>query len=174
MPYSTPKLLAAILLCATGLSAQEARGSIGGRVSDTSGAVIANAKITITNTATNEIRRAQTNETGYYEVNFLEPSTYALTFETEGFKKVVRSGVELNVGSKIDISLNLEVGGTTETVEVKGEAVDAVGGIKQHDRSCTLGQRCGDGSGVSGLVSNFAAASGFLPRDTRTTHHWRG
>ncbi|MBS1872109.1 MAG: TonB-dependent receptor [Acidobacteria bacterium] len=122
MLYSTPKLLAAILLCATGLSAQEARGSIGGRVSDTSGAVIANAKITITNTATNEIRRAQTNETGYYEVNFLEPSTYALTFETEGFKKVVRSGVELNVGSKIDISVNLEVGGTTETVEVKGEA----------------------------------------------------
>lgn len=122
MRFSAPKLYAALLLVAAALPAQESRGSVSGRVTDTSGAVIPNAKVSVTNTQTNETRRVQTNDTGYYEVNFLDPSTYSLTFESDGFKKIVRSGVELNVASKIDISVNLEVGGITETVEVKGDA----------------------------------------------------
>lgn len=101
---------------------QESRGGITGLVTDSQGAVIPGAKGSITNTATNETRRLTTNSTGYYEVNFLEPSSYTVVVEATGFKKTVRSGLEVNVGSKLEISVQLEVGGVAETVEVRGEA----------------------------------------------------
>ncbi len=110
------------LLCSSALLAQEARGAISGRVTDPQGGVIPNAKITITNTLTNEVRRLVTNDTGYYEANFLDPSTYRVSVEAGGFKKVNRSGIELNVSARLDISFTLEVGGVTETVEVTAEA----------------------------------------------------
>ena len=66
-------LASVLLLAISPLAAQEARGSIGGRIMDTSNAVIPNAKVTISNTLTNESRRVTSNQTGYYEVNFLEP-----------------------------------------------------------------------------------------------------
>jgi hypothetical protein len=72
--------------------------------------------------ATNESRRTVTNNTGYYEVTFLEPSTYRVNVEANGFKKLVRSGIEVNVASRLEINLQLEVGGLTETVEVTAEA----------------------------------------------------
>jgi hypothetical protein len=104
------------------LPAQEARGGIGGRVTDSSGGVVPNAKVAITNTQTNEIRRVTTNDTGYYEVNFLEPSEYAISVEAGGFKKVTRKGLDVQVGSRLDISFTLEVGAVSETVEVTAEA----------------------------------------------------
>ena len=108
--------------CAGSAYAQEARGSISGRITDSSGSVVPDAKVAVSNTLTNETRRAVTNETGYYEINFLDPSTYSVSVEASGFKKVHRTGIELNVGSRIDISMTLEVGGVTETVEVTAEA----------------------------------------------------
>jgi len=103
-------------------SAQEARGAITGRVMDAQGAVIAGAKVTIVNRATNEVKNLTTNDTGYYEVNFLEPSNYSITAEAQGFKKLVRSGVDLNVGARLDIDLKLDIGQVAETVEVTAEA----------------------------------------------------
>lgn len=116
------KLACIATLLSTMSWAQEARGSISGRVTDTSGAVVPGAQVTVTNTATNETRRLTTNETGYYEANFLDPSTYAVGVEAQGFKKFRRTGLELNVGARIDIPVSLEVGGVTETVEVSAEA----------------------------------------------------
>ncbi len=101
---------------------QEARGSISGRVTDSSGGVIPNANVTVTNTATNETRRLTTNETGYYEANFLEPSVYTVSVEAGGFKKAVRSGLTVNVSARLDIGFSLEVGAVTESIEVTGEA----------------------------------------------------
>ncbi|MCS7024317.1 MAG: carboxypeptidase-like regulatory domain-containing protein [Bryobacteraceae bacterium] len=103
-------------------SAQESRGSIAGKVLDPQGAVIAGASVRVTNLATNETRRTTTNETGYYEVNFLEPSQYSIAVEATGFKKLVRTGFEVNVGSRIDLDLRLELGQVAETVEVRAEA----------------------------------------------------
>ncbi len=120
------KTLAVSVLCLIAWSgpayAQEARGSITGRIGDASGAVVAGAKVTVANTLTNEARSVSTNDTGYYEVNFLEPSTYRVTVEAAGFKRIVRSGIELPVGTKLDIPMTLEVGGLAETVTVTAEA----------------------------------------------------
>ncbi|MBI5282832.1 MAG: carboxypeptidase regulatory-like domain-containing protein [Candidatus Solibacter usitatus] len=119
------KLLLGVLFSSIGclsLAAQEARGGIQGRVTDPSGGVVPGAKVAVTNTQTNDVRRVLTNETGYYEVNFLEPSTYAVMVEASGFKKVNRTGLEVQVGSKMQIDLTLEVGAVAETVEVTASA----------------------------------------------------
>ncbi|MBA3975674.1 MAG: hypothetical protein C0504_15825 [Candidatus Solibacter sp.] len=116
--------MAAACLAALCLStyAQEARGSIQGRVTDPTGAIVPGANITVTNTATNASRRLVTNDTGYYEANLLEPSSYTVAVESRGFKRSVRSGITLNVSARIEINVTLELGGVAETVEVTAEA----------------------------------------------------
>ncbi len=76
----------ALLLACIVCPAQETRGSITGKVTDPSGAVVPGAAVVVTNTATNVASRAATNETGYYEVNFLVPGPYSVSAETKGFK----------------------------------------------------------------------------------------
>jgi hypothetical protein len=110
------------LFVALPAAAQEARGAITGRVSDPSGGVIPGATVTVTNTATNESRRLTTNETGYYEANFLEPSAYTVAVESGGFKRVVRSGITVNVSTRLEINITMEVGAVAETIEVTAEA----------------------------------------------------
>ena len=76
-------------LSALTLLAQDSRGGITGRVTDPSGAIVPGAKVAATNTQTNEIRRVVTNDTGYYEINFLEPSTSLLSKTiSEHFREV--------------------------------------------------------------------------------------
>lgn len=113
---------AILLLAGTPALAQEARGSISGRVTDPSGAVVPGANVAVTNTATNTSRRIVTNETGYYEANLLEPSSYTVSVESQGFKKSVRSGITLNVSARLEINMILELGGVAETVEVTADA----------------------------------------------------
>ena len=103
-------------------AAQEARGGISGRVTDPSGAVIAGASVTVVNTQTNSSRKLTTNETGYYEVNFLDPSSYTVTVEAAGFKKVVRSGLDVQVGTRMDLPFLMDLGSSSETVRVTAEA----------------------------------------------------
>ncbi len=102
-------------------SAQEARGSISGRVTDPTGSVIPNATVTVTNTETNATRRLTTNENGYYEANLLDPSTYNVMVEAGGFKKSLQTGLVLNVSARLEWNVGLEIGGVTETVEVTAE-----------------------------------------------------
>ena len=79
------------VVSAVGL-AQESRGSITGKVIDAQNAVIPNATVMITNNATNISSRVTTNQTGYYEVDFLVPGSYTVSGEIAGFKKLVQIG----------------------------------------------------------------------------------
>lgn len=115
-------LLTCAAACSNAVYSQEARGSISGRITDPTGGVVPGAKVAITNTQTNETRNVVTNQTGYYEANFLDPSTYAISVEASGFKKVRRTNIELNVGARLDLPFALEVGAVAETVEVTAEA----------------------------------------------------
>jgi len=115
-------LLTCAAACSNAVYSQEARGSISGRITDPTGGVVPGAKVAITNTQTNETRHVVTNETGYYEANFLDPSTYTINVEASGFKKVRRANIELNVGARLDLPFALEVGAVAETVEVTAEA----------------------------------------------------
>src|SRR5260370_25481934 len=104
------------------VQAQVAGGTISGTVVDSSGRVIPNASISITNIATGISRAVTTNTDGVYTAPNLLPGTYDLTFTAAGFKTEVRSGIGLTVGGTLVIDLTLKVGATVETVQVQTEA----------------------------------------------------
>src|SRR5262245_27510801 len=112
-----------IIACGAAIgSAQEFRGSITGRVVDNSGAAVANAAVTITNTATNVSSSTTTNESGDYTALYLIPGPYSVTVEATGFKKSTRQNIEIRVGDKLQIDLQLEVGNVSDTVNVTSDA----------------------------------------------------
>jgi len=126
MPRLRVELVGAIALTFVSLSsvcfAQGSRGSITGRIVDQQNAVMPGASVSIKNVLTGVMTKSVTNPTGYYEVNFLDPGTYSVSAEMAGFKTLVRSGIVLETGDRLEIDLKLEVGQASQSVEVTGEA----------------------------------------------------
>jgi len=116
------KLALALVLVtnASSLIAQVDRGSIVGIVSDPSGAKVAGADVTITNSATDQSIKVTTDTSGAYAANLLRIGAYSVTVEKQGFKRAVKPGVEVGVNQVVRVDLNLQVGATTESVEVSG------------------------------------------------------
>ncbi len=110
------------LLLPTLLFAQGASGRIVGRVADPSGAVLAHAKITLTNEATGISRDAQTSDSGDYSFVEVAPGAYTVQFELAGFKKNVQKNVIVDVNQVVTLNSTLQIGGSQETVEVTSEA----------------------------------------------------
>ncbi len=104
------------------LSAQTISGSITGTVTDPTGAVVPNVKVTATNTGTNITTTVDTSEAGVYNLRFLPIGSYLLTAEVKGFKKVNLGpfGLEVNQVARIDIKL--EVGDTVQVIEISDVA----------------------------------------------------
>jgi hypothetical protein len=97
-------------------------GEITGVVTDPSGAVVANATVTVTNPATNFTRKVTTNASGNYSFPALLPGLYNIRAEVEGFRAEARTGVTLEVQQTARIDFQLKVGAVAETVEVAGGA----------------------------------------------------
>ncbi len=112
------RLTGLLALCAVLLSAQTITGSITGTVTDPSGAVVTNVKITATNTATNVTHTALTNEAGVYNLVFLPIGQYTVTAELTGFKKTVLGPFALEVNQIARVDVKLEVGEVTQSVEI--------------------------------------------------------
>ncbi len=100
-----------------------ATGTILGTVTDSSGAVVPNAKITVTNTATKVPSRAITSSAGDYNVPALNPGTYTVTAEAAGFEKTASSSFTLTVNQHARVDLALKPGAVTETIEATAQAV---------------------------------------------------
>ena len=75
------------------LRAQENRASVSGQVTDPTGASVPNAVVKVTNLEQGTTKDTLTNETGRYQVGFLEPGTYTVDIEASGFKKYIREQV---------------------------------------------------------------------------------
>jgi hypothetical protein len=103
------------------LFGQSINGSIVGTVTDTSAASVAGTSVTMVNTGTNFQQKADTDENGAYQFLSLSPGTYRLEFVKEGFQHLVRSDVRVSVQAAVRIDVVLQVGQTTQTVEVTGE-----------------------------------------------------
>jgi len=116
-------LLAGMLAAASSTAAQDFRGSINGRVTDTSGAVLLGTTVTATNVATNVATTGTTNDDGVYNLLYLAPGQYAVTIELSGFKKVVREGINVRVGDRLTLDARLELGQVEETVMVTADAL---------------------------------------------------
>ncbi len=104
------------------ISAQQDRGTFVGTVTDATGAVVPNAKIAITNTETNVTVNTVTTDAGNYRMPNLAPGAYRVKVEVSGFKTGVRDGLRLAVQDVARVDIALEVGQTTESVTVTGEA----------------------------------------------------
>jgi hypothetical protein len=102
--------------------AQGTAGRIVGRVSDPSGAVVANVKVTLVNEGTNVSRDALTNGSGDYDFVEVPVGTYRLEFDLTGFKRNVRHAVTLDVNQVITLNMTLQLGESKEIVDVTSEA----------------------------------------------------
>jgi len=114
--------LTVALLLAAPAAAQDPRGSISGRIVDSSGARLPGATVTVTNTATAVKTPTVTNAEGIYAVLFLTPGPYSVTVEMSGFKKSVRDGVQVRIGDRLTVDATLELGRVEETVSVTAES----------------------------------------------------
>jgi len=94
------------------------RANLTGVVTDSNGAVVVGAKITVTNTETNVTSASVTNGTGYFEIDSLNAGIYKVTVAAPGFEGLVQSGIELRASAVVNLPLSLNVGRTTETVTV--------------------------------------------------------
>jgi hypothetical protein len=100
------------------VSAQEARGTISGKVKDATQAVIPGAIVKIKNVAMGTTVSVTANDAGIFQAPYLIPGTYQLTIEHTGFKKYIRDGLILSIGATLDVDILLEVGRTEETVTI--------------------------------------------------------
>ena len=107
---------------ATGLGAQTQFGTITGRVTDGSGGIVADAKVTLTNTATNTKQEVATNDEGLYTIVNVNAGNYEVTIEKQGFKKSSRK-ITVAVAQRLGLDFELQVGAISETVTVTEEAV---------------------------------------------------
>ncbi|MEO7653099.1 MAG: carboxypeptidase-like regulatory domain-containing protein, partial [Bryobacteraceae bacterium] len=114
-------LLALILVVAAG--AQTTSTEILGLVTDTSGAVVVGADVTITRLATQQVQRRQTNSAGEFSFPLVEIGEYTVHIEHQGFRARTVSGLRIETQQKARVDFVLEVGSVAETVEVKAAAV---------------------------------------------------
>lgn len=113
--------VAALMICFGSLaaSAQTSQGILSGVARDTTGAVLPNAKITITNEATGEVRTAQSKSDGGYRVDAIAPGRYTLVFEEAGFDTKKATGVVISPSIVSSYDAVMTVGKVTDVVEVK-------------------------------------------------------
>ncbi len=102
--------------------AQQGQGTILGTVTDTTGSVVPGVTVTITNTETNARFTTKTNDVGFYTAPALPVSQYTVSAEREGFNKVVRAGITLQVDQRAQIDLQLQAGGMVESINVVATA----------------------------------------------------
>src|ERR1700733_14704820 len=101
---------------------QVTTGSILGTIHDATGAVVPNAKVTVSDTGKGTTSVHQTDSDGSYNVPFLIPGTYNVSVEMNGFKRSVSNNIVLDIDQKAQVDFTLELGGMSETVEVNTAA----------------------------------------------------
>jgi hypothetical protein len=117
--FSSMLNIALFAICTSFLFAQGSyRAQLRGVVSDASGAVVANAKVTIRNIGTNISSSSRTDEKGTYFFTGLVPSTYAVKVEAPGFRPTEKTGVVLAVDQESSLNFRMELAGVSSTVEV--------------------------------------------------------
>lgn len=156
--------------------AQEARGTITGTVRDSSKGVIPGASVTITNVAMDTSVPAITNDVGWFQASYLIPETYRVAVELSGFRKFHRE-VEVRVNDRLELEVALEIGASTETVDVTAstpllETTNAsLGQVVDARRIAELPTPHGDPYALIGLTAGVSyTGSARLDRPFEPTH----
>src|SRR5574341_1169911 len=111
-----------LALLSVAASAQVTTADLVGTIKDNSAAVVRGVRVTLTNNATGVSRSVTTDDDGNYIFTSLQPGRYSLTAEAAGFRKLERTGVELQVNQRAQIDLELQVGQVGDTVQIEGTA----------------------------------------------------
>lgn len=101
------------------LLAQTPTGTIHGIVEDASSAAVPGAKVRIVNINTNETKELNTDSAGGYVQPFLQPGTYSISAEKEGFRLVRQDNIKLDVGQNRAVNLRVELGAVNQEILVK-------------------------------------------------------
>ncbi len=102
--------------------AQAGQAELTGDVRDGSGAGVAKATISVTQTETGDITTTKSGKDGAYIITNLRPGLYNVTVETQGFRRFVQAGVRLTTGERIRLDVTLSVGGVNEEIKVTADA----------------------------------------------------
>src|SRR5262249_7744301 len=97
-------------------------GALTGTVTDSSGAVVSDVNIKITNEATGETRTVVSQSSGSYVIPLLPPGSYSVEFSKAGFKGAVKSGLRVNVTETARLDVELEAGGVQERITITADA----------------------------------------------------
>ncbi len=116
------RIILTSFLIAGQLCAQAIFGSIQGTVSDETGAVVPNVRITARNVNTGVAVTVQTNDRGLYFLGELRPGQYEVEAESAGFQKMLQRGISLRIEDHLRVDMVMKVGQVTESVEVSSEA----------------------------------------------------
>jgi hypothetical protein len=112
-----------LALAAAPAFAQVETGNVVGTIKDSTGAVVPGAKVTLTNTATGVSSEKSSDANGIYEFFTVRPGSYVVTAEKSGFSIALVDNVQVTVGARQRVDLNMAVGQLTEKVEVSASAV---------------------------------------------------
>ena len=115
-----------LLAAAQHLTAQVNTGDVVGRVTDVSGAVLPDARVTIKNTGTGVSRTVRTAKTGDYSFSLLQVGTYEVTVEAKGFRTFVAKDLSLSAGDRLRVDGKMEIGMASESALVSAEAGPAL------------------------------------------------
>src|SRR5579864_854029 len=116
-------LAAAILTVAgAGTAYAQATGSVFGKVTDNTGAVMPGVTVTVAGTGLQQPLTAVTTQTGTYSFPNVPIGTYSVTFASRGFKKAIREGVMLTTGFDASVDMKMEIGQLEEAVTVISES----------------------------------------------------
>src|SRR5215469_8731928 len=115
--------IALVAFFTTPVARAQDNGTITGTVTDASGALVPNANVSVTNTATNQTRETVSNSAGAYRFANVGIGTYNLTVVAQGFQKYTRSGIVVNVAATVEADATLAVGSQAQTVSVSADAL---------------------------------------------------
>jgi hypothetical protein len=182
-------LVAMLFLLAPRAGAQD-NATINGTVVDSSGALVPNAKISLKNQATNQIREAVSNNAGAYRFANVGVGNYTLEVTAQGFQTYSMTNIVVNVAQSLEENISLAVGTQAQTVTVAANAlqvqtetseVSTLISGQQVEQLATNGRNVTSlaalGLGVSnnlppfGGVNALTSANGISFNGTRTTHN---
>jgi hypothetical protein len=150
--------LLALFVSSVAAQAQDFRGAISGTLTDATGGVLPGASVIVTNEGTAVATSLTTDAKGFYQVRYLNSGTYSVTAKLDGFKTVVRKGIEVRVGDAITMDLTLAAGALEEVVEIVATqpTLDTTSGVTGQVIDSHQIQQLPLGDGTAYMLSRLA------------------
>ena len=115
--------LSIVVLCTAFIANAQENAELTGTVKDQSGAIVPNAKVTLTEASTAEVRAGTTNADGLFDFPGLHNGTYDLKVVVTGFKTYEKTGIVMDVAATVREDVTLSLGASTTTVTVQANAI---------------------------------------------------